>query len=77
MGDRWKVEVDHSICIGSGLCAGSSPEWFQLGASNKAEPRHAEVDAEEAVLNAAETCPVEAIALRRADSGELVFPPDD
>ncbi|RBL79716.1 ferredoxin, partial [Streptomyces cavourensis] len=34
-------------------------------------------DAGEQVLAAAEGCPVEAITLTLADSGEVVFPPEE
>ena len=71
MGDRWEVEVDRSVCIGSGLCAASAPEGFRLDAARQSHPVHGEADASEALLAAAESCPVEAIALRlagRADS---------
>ncbi|GAB2600005.1 hypothetical protein GCM10027168_36390 [Streptomyces capparidis] len=77
MGDRWRVEVDHALCIGSGLCAGSQPDWFRLDSAHKSHPVTTETDANEAVLGAAETCPVEAIHLRMADTGEVVFPPED
>ncbi|NEE57490.1 ferredoxin, partial [Streptomyces sp. SID8455] len=26
MGDRWHVEVDRSVCIGSGMCVNHAPD---------------------------------------------------
>jgi len=76
MGDRWEVEVDRSVCIGSGLCAASAPDGFRLDAARQSHPVEDVADASEALLAAAESCPVEAIALRLAGRGEPVFPPD-
>lgn len=75
MTERWHVEVDQGTCIGSGLCVGSVPEVFRLGAGRRAEPVAAEVAASDEVLDAAESCPVEAIAIRLRPGGEPVFPP--
>ncbi|MEU1536896.1 ferredoxin [Actinacidiphila glaucinigra] len=63
MGDRWHIEADRGGCIGSGMCVSSAPGGFTL-------------DAAEALL-AAEGCPVEAISITLADSGETVFPPEE
>ena len=77
MGDRWTVEVDRSVCIGSGLCAAAAPDGFRLDGARQSHPAEAEADASEALLAAAEGCPVEAITLLLAGSGEPVFPPED
>ncbi|POX36986.1 ferredoxin [Streptomyces sp. Ru73] len=77
MGDRWQVEVDRGVCIGSGLCAGAAPERFRLDSARQSHPVTDQVDAGEAVLAAAESCPVEAILITEADSGESVFPPEE
>jgi ferredoxin len=76
-GDRWHIEVDHGVCIGSGLCASSAPGGFRLDAARQAHPAAADTEASEALLAAAEGCPVEAIAIRLRDTGEAVFPPED
>ena len=76
MGDRWEVEVDRSVCIGSGLCAASAPDGFRLDSSRQSHPVQEQADASEALLAAAECCPAEAITLRLVGSGEPVFPPD-
>ncbi|MEY9965449.1 ferredoxin [Streptacidiphilus sp. MAP12-16] len=76
MGDRWRVEVDRSVCIGSGLCVASAPDGFRLDGGRQSHPVTEEADASEALLAAAESCPVEAIALRIAGSSEPVFPPE-
>ncbi|GGW30430.1 ferredoxin [Streptomyces xantholiticus] len=77
MGDRWRIEVDRSLCIGSGMCVGHAPDGFDLDSARQSHPRTATAGACEKLLAAAENCPVEAIALTLADSGEAVFPPED
>lgn len=76
-GGRWRVTVDRRVCVGSGQCAGAAPKAFRLDPAHKSHPVASETDASEEVLAAAECCPVEAVAIRRADTGETVFPPED
>jgi ferredoxin len=74
MGDRWHVEVDRGVCISSGFCASSAPGAFRLDAARQSHPTEDEIDASESVLAAAESCPVEAILIQMAETGEPVFP---
>ncbi|WP_326690642.1 MULTISPECIES: ferredoxin [unclassified Streptomyces] len=77
MGDRWHVEVDRDVCIGSGMCVGGAPEDFRLDGARQSHPVTPDRDPSETVLAAAESCPVEAIVITLAETGEQVFPPDD
>lgn len=77
MGERWRVEVDRSVCIGSGMCVGAAPDGFRLDPARQSHPVAPEADAAESVLAAAEGCPVEAIIVTVAGSGEAVFPPEE
>ena len=57
-----KVRIDEDLCTGCGLCADSVPEVFEM-ADDVAKVIVAEVpaDKEEAVQEAADDCPAEAI----------------
>ncbi|MCX4822743.1 ferredoxin [Streptomyces sp. NBC_01142] len=77
MGDRWHVEVDRSVCIGSGMCVGHAPDGFRLDTARQSHPQADDADANEQILAAAENCPVEAITVTLLDGGEPVFPPED
>ncbi|WP_031069395.1 ferredoxin [Streptomyces sp. NRRL S-118] len=77
MGDRWHVEVDQGVCIGSGMCVHHAPGGFALDPSRRSRPRSPQADADEAVLAAAEGCPVEAISITLQPGGEAVFPPEE
>lgn len=71
------MEVDRSVCIGSGMCVNHAPDGFRLDSARQSHPDVPETDANEQVLTAAEGCPVEAITLTLLGSGEVVFPPED
>ncbi|MFI2367511.1 ferredoxin [Streptomyces sp. NPDC018833] len=77
MGDRWHVEVDRGVCIGSGMCVGHAPDGFRLDAARQSRPQADVADADEKILAAAENCPVEAIVITLLASGEPVFPPEE
>ncbi|GHA67789.1 ferredoxin [Streptomyces termitum] len=77
MGDRWRVEVDRGVCIGSGMCVNHAPDGFRLDTARQSHPVAPEADAGERLLAAAEGCPVEAILITLADGGEPVYPPEE
>ncbi|MFI6338051.1 ferredoxin [Streptomyces sp. NPDC050535] len=77
MGDRWQVEVDRSVCIGSAQCVHLAPGAFRLDSGMQSHPSEPEPDANEKILGAAEGCPVEAIMITLLGSGEPVFPPEE
>ena len=65
-----KAAVDVETCIGCGLCAEICPEVFEMRDDGKA---HAKVEAvpagqEGAAREAADTCPVNAIAIEASAS---------
>lgn len=72
---QWRLEVDRHTCISSGMCSGIAPDHFELEGDGS-HPLADVVDQDEAVIDAAESCPVEAIKVFNAASGELVSPVD-
>jgi ferredoxin len=69
---RWRVDVDAQRCTGAGLCAGLAPDHFSLSAG-RSRPPSAPVDPDEAVLSAAECCPMEAIRVTDPATGHPVL----
>ncbi|MGX7823486.1 ferredoxin [Actinokineospora sp. 24-640] len=56
----WKIEVSADRCMASGLCVATAPDRFVLeGAA--AVPTATEIEPDENVLDAAESCPALAI----------------
>ncbi len=73
MSAQYDVAVDRDTCIGSGMCRNTAPAVFTAdtgGQTTATSP----VAADEEVLDAAETCPVEAITVTDATSGEVLAP---
>jgi ferredoxin len=77
MAERWLLDVDHRVCVSSGMCVGLAPAAFELAGARQSTPKVAEVDPDSAVLDAAENCPAEAITITDAVTGAAVFPPAD
>jgi ferredoxin len=71
--DRWRISVDHGACIGSAVCAGTLPNRFKI-VNDKAEPVDAEIEPDEDVLDAAESCPMEAIRVTEVATGRVLAP---
>jgi ferredoxin len=69
----WQVEVDGRTCIGSGVCAGTAPEYFAV-VDGVSRPLRPEIAPDETAIDAAESCPVEAITVRDRDSGRTLAP---
>ncbi|MFC4564161.1 ferredoxin [Nocardiopsis mangrovi] len=72
----WNVRVDGSMCIGSGMCVGAAPGHFAFDDDTGLSEAVAEsVEPDDAVLDAAESCPVEAIMV--LDRAGAVLAPKD
>jgi ferredoxin len=72
----WRVSVDTGRCIGSGVCVGTAPGRFRFDQAQHSSPVRALTDPDEQIRDAAASCPVEAILLTDAGTGEPV-PLDD
>jgi len=70
----WKIEADRQACLGTGMCAGSAPDYFELDSTGKVRVVKDDIDPDEAVTDAASLCPVEAIRVREAASGKTLAP---
>ena len=69
-----KVTVDRDLCIGAANCVAIAPAVFQLDADSKAVVLTEEVEDEEVLWQAAESCPTNAIILEDEDTGEVLYP---
>jgi ferredoxin len=65
--------VDHEACVGSGVCAGIAPNLFRL-VNDKSEPVQADIEPDEEVLAAADSCPMDAIRVIEVATGDLLAP---
>ncbi|NUT53776.1 MAG: ferredoxin [Saccharothrix sp.] len=67
---EWTIEVDRGACLGTGMCTSIAPERFRLEGGTST-PVDARVDPDDAVIDAAESCPMEAILVRASDGSVL------
>jgi ferredoxin len=68
---EWRISVDGDRCIGSGLCAANAPGSFRV-VDGRSEPVTDRVTPADDVIEAADLCPMEAISVRDAATGEPV-----
>lgn len=74
MARKIQVSVDHDICVGNAMCITIATNAFELNEERQAVSANPDGDTEELILEAAENCPVAAITVTDADSGEKLFP---
>ncbi|MBA0045636.1 ferredoxin [Mycobacteroides sp. LB1] len=70
---KWRMVVDRSACIRSGKCVSLAPKHFSFESAG-ARPINTLVEPGTVVIDAAESCPVEAIRVFSALSGEQIAP---
>ena len=68
-----KVRVDRELCIGVGNCVVLAPSIFKLDKDNKAVVLDQAFVADDVLLEAAESCPEQAIIIED-DDGDQVYP---
>ena len=68
-----KVRVDRDLCIGVGNCVALAPTVFALNADNKAVVLDPSSVDDDTLLEAAESCPENAITVED-DEGHQLYP---
>jgi ferredoxin len=71
---KLKVWVDHQACVGNAMCESIAPKVFKLNDNRQSEVADPAADTEAKILEAAENCPVSAIFVEDAETGEQLFP---
>lgn len=71
---KYQVKVVRSLCIGAATCVALAPTTFELDTENKAVIKAGTTDPSETILMAAQSCPVKAIVITDAETGEQVWP---
>ena len=69
-----RVWVDHDLCVGNGTCLTIAPAVFRHNDSRQSEVIDAAGASESIILHAAGNCPVGAIRVALAESGERLYP---
>jgi ferredoxin len=73
----YRIEIDLFTCVGFAECAKTAPGVFRLDEfANQSTVVDDRGDSDDTILGAAEACPVSAISLYDAATGERVFGTD-
>jgi ferredoxin len=68
----WRITVNDR-CISSGSCVGLAPERFEIDDfEGRSHPTPADIEPDEAVLDAMASCPMEAITIIDLETGAIV-----
>ena len=71
---RIRLRVDHHKCVGSTMCVQVTPGVFALNEVRQADIIDIDGDTPAQIRLAAEECPVSAIVIEDASTGERLFP---
>ena len=74
MARKLRIRVDHATCVGNAMCEAIAPKVFQLNDNRQSEAVDPAGDTFEKIMEAAESCPVSAILVEDAETGEQLFP---
>ncbi len=74
MANKLRVWIDHNVCVGNAMCETIAPKVFVLNAQRQSEAINPEGDTVEKIMDAAGNCPVSAIIVEDAETGERLFP---
>jgi ferredoxin len=69
-----KIVIDRGRCIAASNCIGAAPAVFRLDGQRKAVVDNAAGGSDEAIMDAASSCPTEAISLFDETTGQQLFP---
>ncbi len=69
----WRIRVNED-CRGTGSCVGLAPRIFALGTDGLSHPVSDVIEPDDVVLDAAASCPMEAIEVTDLDTGQRVEP---
>lgn len=68
-----KIEIDRETCIGAASCVAVAPGVYELDEEGKARVKDLNGDSQQAILDAAKSCPVNAIKVFDA-AGKQIYP---
>jgi ferredoxin len=71
---KLNIVVDYNVCVGNAMCETFATHTFALNDDRQSTVVDPGGDPEEVVLEAAENCPVSAITVTDAETGEQLFP---
>ncbi|MBK6765529.1 MAG: ferredoxin [bacterium] len=71
---KYEIKIDKFKCVGSTLCVMDAPEVFALNGEMQSHVIDANAADDEAILHAAQSCPMNAIILIDRETGQKAWP---
>jgi ferredoxin len=71
---RLTLTVDYDRCVANRMCSALAPGAFRVGPEGQSDPYDPDGESFEKILDAASNCPMTAIRVADADTGEQLFP---
>ena len=71
---KLRVWVDPKVCVGNAMCEAIAAGVFRLNKNRQSEAVDPAGDTVEKIVEAAENCPVSAIHVEDAETGQTLFP---
>ncbi len=72
--NRIAIEVDRALCYGFGDCVDSAPGVFERDEESKSIVVDPDAQDKDDIVLAAQDCPVDAITILDAETGEQIYP---
>ncbi len=74
MARQLRVSVDQTKCVGSTICIQIAPKVFALNDDRQSTVLNADGDTPARIKEAADGCPLSAIVIEDAETGERLLP---
>lgn len=72
---KYNVFIDRDLCVSDKLCQDHAPDVFEYDEEGKPIVAHPNTDWPDNLVWIAKHCPVQAVRIVDADTGEQVWPP--
>ena len=71
---EYTIDIDRVTCVGDKLCCEEAPNTFRMDDEGKVVVTDPQGDPPEYILQAAQSCPLDAIILHDAATGQRIWP---
>ena len=71
---KYRIEIKRDLCCGDGLCREEAPATFDQDDELRSRVTNPDGDPPEDILAAAKNCPLHAITLFDAETGQKIWP---
>jgi ferredoxin len=65
-----EIHIDRDACAACDICRETAPNTFEIDEEAKATVKNPAGDPRDVIINAAQSCPCDAIAVRDPETGE-------